>query len=655
MSGGARSVRATPGALGRLLVLLDLVGIGVGFSAAAIVATAVQDGEAPPGGDLVAAAADVAGVPPMVIAAVAFAIVLLVVFQRRGLYRPRPTVLHLEEMASTVQALGLAGLVIFTLFFFAGALADAQVEVLLALLGSGLLVFTERRLMAGLAQKLRLRVEGQKRVLIYGCGETGQLVMKKLMQAAYLGRTVVGFVDDYATVGSKIVCRVEQFRRRSRSIPVLGRSRDLAELIDRHQIDEVLVTTPASQFSLLNDVTGRLGNEGIDVAFVPTLGGLRADQLEVQDIGAVPLLHPSKHSVSFAYRFTKRVLDISVSTVSLVLAAPIWLVAAAAIWLESGGPALFRQSRVGLRGRGFIMYKFRTLDRHADPYAPSTSVRDPMATRVGVLLRATGFDELPQLLNVLRGDMSLVGPRPEMPFLTAGYGELERLRLEVKPGITGVWQLSPDREGAAIHENLEYDLYYIRNQSLLLDVLLLVETLFFTIELVAVAVYDSVRYGGRRSSSSVVPRPSTSGAALVGSLQGPGGYVLLALDQRLDRGMPASWRACFPAARQMARRRALRVLAARDNVAVLDRLLDRNGEGSDGHGADVQFVPYEDRSLVQLVVRNADLVITDLPYVRQWAAAGSVAVISPEEFATRSASEVVSGRRAHPAQRARTS
>jgi len=655
MSAGSRGDRATPGALGRLLVLLDLVGIGVGFSAAAIVSISLQDGEVPPGGDLVAAAADVAGVPPMVIAAVVFAIVLVVVFQRRGLYRPRPTVLHLEEMASTVQGLGLAGLVILTLFFFAGVLAAARVEVLLALLGSGLLVFTGRRLMAGLAQKLRLRVEGQKRVLIYGCGETGQLVMKKLMQAAYLGRTVVGFVDDYATVGSKIVCRVEQFRRRVRSIPVLGRSRDLAELIDRHRIDELLVTTPASRFTLLDDVTGRLGKEGIDVAFVPTLGGLRADQLEVQDIGAVPLLHASKHGVSLAYRFVKRVLDISVSTVSLVLAAPIWLAAAAAIRLESGGPVLFRQSRVGLHGRRFIMYKFRTLDRHADPYAPSTSVRDPMATRVGVLLRATGFDELPQLLNVLRGDMSLVGPRPEMPFLAAGYGDLERLRLEVKPGITGVWQLSPDREGAAIHENLEYDLYYIRNQSLLLDALLLVETLFFTIELVAVAVYDSVRYGGRRTSSVAAPESPSAGAALVSSLQGSSGYVLLALDQRLDRGMPASWRACFPAARQMAQRRALRVLAARDNVAVLDRLLDRNGERSDGHGSDVQFVPYEDRSLVQLAVRNADLVITDLPYVRQWAASGSVAVVSPEEFATRSASEVVSARRVHPAQRARTS
>ena len=203
----------------------------------------------------------------------------------------------------------------------------------------------------------------------------------------------------------------------------------------------------------------------------------------------------------------------------------------------------------------------------------------------------------------------------------------------MKPGITGVWQLSPDREGAAIHENLEYDLYYILSNGVLLDAPRS-SILFFTIELVAVAVYDSVRYGGRRTSSVAAPESPLAGAALVSSLQGSSGcYLCRRWTRGSTWGMPASWRACFPAARQMAQRRALRVLAARDNVAVLDRLLDRNGERSDGHGSDVQFVPYEDRSLVQLAVRNADLVITDLPYVRQWAASGSVAVVSPEASA----------------------
>jgi exopolysaccharide biosynthesis polyprenyl glycosylphosphotransferase len=551
-------------------------------------------------------------------------------------------------MASTVEGLALAGLGILTLFFLVGALVDAQVELALALAGSGLVIFTGRRLMAGLAQKLRLRVEGQKRVLIYGCGETGQLVMKKLMQAAYLGRTVVGFVDDYATVGSKIVCRVEQFRRRVRAIPVLGRGRELAELIERHRIDELLVTTPASEFTLLQDLTDRLGENVLDVAFVPGLAGLRADQLEVQDIGAVPLLQPSRRNVSLVYRSLKRTLDLSVAMVSLVIAAPVWLVAAVAIWLESGGPILFRQSRIGLHGRSFIMYKFRTLARDADPYAPSTSVRDPRATGVGALLRATGFDEFPQLLNVLRGEMSLVGPRPEMPFLAAEYGELERLRLAVKPGITGVWQLSPDREGAAIHDNLEYDLYYIRNQGLLLDVLLLVETLFFTAELMAVAVYDTVKHRGRGRAA---PTISTGGHTNRTS-QGTSDYVLVALDQRLDGETPPSWRACLPQVREIARTRPLKVLVARDNVATLDRMLERRGGGSDERRPDVEYVPYENRNLVRLTVRNAAIVITDLPYVRRWACEGRVIVIGPEDFQSRRAVEAITARPTHASRRA---
>jgi lipopolysaccharide/colanic/teichoic acid biosynthesis glycosyltransferase len=139
---------------------------------------------------------------------------------------------------------------------------------------------------------------------------------------------------------------------------------------------------------------------------------------------------------------------------------------------------LFKQSRIGLNGVPFMMYKFRTMHTATPRYARTPmDPQDPRITRVGRWLRRTSFDELPQLLNVVLGAMSLVGPRPEMPFIVEEYNDLQRERLKVKPGITGLWQLSADRR-IAIHHNMDYDLYYVHEQSFLLDVVILIQTLF---------------------------------------------------------------------------------------------------------------------------------------------------------------------------------
>jgi lipopolysaccharide/colanic/teichoic acid biosynthesis glycosyltransferase len=154
-------------------------------------------------------------------------------------------------------------------------------------------------------------------------------------------------------------------------------------------------------------------------------------------------------------------VDLGVSVPLLLVSTPLWPLAALAIRLDSRGPVLFRQVRVGKDGEAFVMLKFRTMGVDTDRFAVSpSSESDPRVTRVGRWLRLTGLDEIPQLLNVIRGNMSMVGPRPEMPFLVEGYSELQQTRLLAKPGITGLWQLSPDRD-AQIHENIEYDIYYV--------------------------------------------------------------------------------------------------------------------------------------------------------------------------------------------------
>jgi lipopolysaccharide/colanic/teichoic acid biosynthesis glycosyltransferase len=143
----------------------------------------------------------------------------------------------------------------------------------------------------------------------------------------------------------------------------------------------------------------------------------------------------------------------------------------------SPGPAIFAHERVGRNGRVFTMYKFRTMDCDAPPSAVAPpSASDRRVTEYGKWLRATSIDELPQLFNVLRGEMSLVGPRPEMPFIVDTYDEWQRRRLAVKPGITGLWQIL-GRKDLPMHENLQYDFYYIRNRSLALDVSILLRTI----------------------------------------------------------------------------------------------------------------------------------------------------------------------------------
>lgn len=180
------------------------------------------------------------------------------------------------------------------------------------------------------------------------------------------------------------------------------------------------------------------------------------------------------------YAFCKRAIDLAISALLLVLFAPLLALIAVVVRLDSRGPALFIQKRVGCNGELFNIYKFRSMYADSAKYAlsPITS-NDPRITRIGRLLRRTSLDELPQLLNVLLGNMSLVGPRPEMPFIVQRYDEQQRQRLSVTPGITGLWQLSPGR-AFPIHQNVHYDLYYIRNRTLWMDIHILLQTLLFT-------------------------------------------------------------------------------------------------------------------------------------------------------------------------------
>ncbi|MFG0335664.1 MAG: sugar transferase [Maioricimonas sp. JB049] len=214
------------------------------------------------------------------------------------------------------------------------------------------------------------------------------------------------------------------------------------------------------------------------------------------------------------FELSKRGFDILFSAAILLLTLPCSLLLALTIWLESGGPILFWQQRVGKDGRLFWIYKFRTMYPETPQYAvtPANDEQDPRVTRVGRLLRKSGLDELPQFWCVLRGDMSIVGPRPEMPFIVEAYAPRTRRRLRVLPGITGPWQVSPHRH-EPIHENLQYDLYYLAHRSLVLDVKMIARTAV----LAGTALYGGLGHRvlnrTRRMLGSILPHAVSTGVA----------------------------------------------------------------------------------------------------------------------------------------------
>lgn len=195
-------------------------------------------------------------------------------------------------------------------------------------------------------------------------------------------------------------------------------------------------------------------------------------------------------SQSVFQSFLKRVFDVVFSSVCIIMLLPLGLLVFVLVKLDSHGPAIFRQQRVGKDGKKFMIYKFRTLYVNSNPYAITPkSNHDPRITRLGKVLRLSNLDEIPQFFNVLKGEMSVVGPRPEMPFIVNEYTEFQKKRLSVKPGVTGPWQLYGDKQ-KAIHENIEYDIHYIENQSLIGDLKIILKTCWYVMKETAKVVFQ---------------------------------------------------------------------------------------------------------------------------------------------------------------------
>ena len=404
-----------------------------------------------------------------------FAAVIVLMLDRVGAYSRGTSLLHVREtehvLRVSMQALGF----ILAVSFFTSVLFPRWLLVM-ALGLVPLFLFCQKYLIYMLVQHLHAKGYGIERVLIYGSGSTGRRVYSVLRRSPKLGLEPVAFVDDNATKVGSAIYELGYENRRSASVMQGPMTR---HLVTQCAADLIVIAIPSLERDRFHQAVAEARAANARVSFVPSHFPHSYPLVDFQDIDGVLLASFSPGPRRFSYEWAKQVFDFCGAAALLVIGSPLFLFLATLIKLDSKGPALFRQERVGLSRRRFKMFKFRTMYTEVPAYAHSPRESDDRRiTRLGRFLRRTSLDELPQLLNVLRGDMSLVGPRPEMPFIVETYTERHAQRLQVKPGITGLWQLSGDRN-YLIHENMEYDLYYIQHRNFFMDLAILLHTTIF--------------------------------------------------------------------------------------------------------------------------------------------------------------------------------
>ena len=327
--------------------------------------------------------------------------------------------------------------------------------------------------------------------LVVGRGPEASLFIKEMRERPSLGYRVIGVVDT----------KTIDTQRTYEEVPVIGTLESLPEVIRDSGANEVIIADSEVNSEALFEVMMRCGRRrGVEFRIAPSLFNCLPRKTEIDQIGVLPMIRLFREPLSNSSRILKRTFDLIVSALAITLLFPLWLLIALLIKLDSRGAVFYTQERVGMDGRLFLLYKFRTMKADADPELHREYQRafiagraeanlgnekkptykllaDPRITRIGKILRRTSLDEVPQLLNVLLGDMSIVGPRPPIPYEVEAYELWHRKRLDMKPGLTGLWQVS-GRNRLPFEEMVRLDLFYIENWSLLLDLKIILRTGF---------------------------------------------------------------------------------------------------------------------------------------------------------------------------------
>ena len=404
-------------------------------------------------------------------------ILLITAFKIDNVYVPRRLGMWLDQMSRLVRSTMIAMLImigitfIYQPFFYSRLIYLYATILIIVLLGLG-------RLLWGIVLgQMRARGLGVSRVLIVGAGDVGRMVIRTVIAQPEFGYRIMALVDDH----------VERSTLSIGPVPTIEGTQRLPQIIAEKNIDEVIVTLPWSDHQRILDIFQLCESLGVRARTVPDLFQLSLNRVDVEDLGGVPVIGLKAASIRGANLFVKRIMDVALGSLMLLIVSPIMIICAVAIKIDSPGSVIFRQKRVGAHGQEFVVFKFRSMREGADEekerlldfnemQGPLFKMRDdPRTTRLGRFLRRSSLDELPQVFNVLRGEMSMVGPRPHTSVEVAQYQNWQRQVLEAPPGLTGLAQVS-GRSQLSFDEQCLLDIYYIENWSPALDLKILLRT-----------------------------------------------------------------------------------------------------------------------------------------------------------------------------------
>ncbi len=438
----------------------------------------------------------------------------MLVYQR--VYRMQGAFSYVNELIKIFKAVAVGSLLIVSFtFLFRGGFAFRDFPYSRGVFALdfvfALLAFSAFHLVLRRVQTLaRARDINLIPTLIVGTNSEAIQTIQELQKRTDLGYRVVGVIENELRItnyelriagSNDAQIRNPKSKIQNPNVPIVGTLDDLPEVIDKLAIQEVIITDENVPGERLFEAMMRIGRKRrVEFRLAPSLYNFLPQKTSVEQIGVLPMVRLFREPLSDAEKFAKRIFDIIISAVVLILVSPLWLAVSLFVKLDSQGKILFRQERVGMDGRKFLCYKFRTMKSDSDEQLHRAAYRknieggteanagdaakpvfgkvrnDPRVTRFGKFLRRTSLDELPQFLNVLIGDMSVVGARPPIPYEVEDYDLRHRKRLDMKPGITGLWQVS-GRNRLTFEEMVQIDLFYIENWSLWLDLKIILLTL----------------------------------------------------------------------------------------------------------------------------------------------------------------------------------
>ncbi|HIW20779.1 MAG TPA: undecaprenyl-phosphate glucose phosphotransferase [Candidatus Dorea intestinavium] len=389
------------------------------------------------------------------------------------LYSPRRAKGRRLEAWDVFRA-NIIGVLLFTLVLFIVKAADfSRYVIFLFFVVNLILEIIQRNIIRIILRKMRSRGYNQKYILLIGYSRAAEEYIDRIINNPEWGYKVRGILDDHIERGTKY-----------RGVPVIGRIGNIDYILPQNHIDEIAVTLSLREYDKLEHIVSTCEKSGVHTKFIPDYNNIIPTKPYTEDLLGLPVVNIRRVPLSDPLnKIMKRAVDIIGAIIALVLFSPIMLLSIAIIKITSPGPLIFAQERVGYGNRSFKMYKFRSMivQKEEDEKKEWTTKNDPRVTKYGKLMRKTSIDELPQLINVLKGNMSLVGPRPERPqFVEQFKEEIPRymIKHQVRPGLTGWAQVNGYRGDTSIRARIDYDLYYIENWTLGLDAKIILMTFF---------------------------------------------------------------------------------------------------------------------------------------------------------------------------------